>query len=174
MWHDAAAAIKLVHSAAARIRKAVHPGKLHTSVAEPGDLHIDLKGPFPPSLCGKFQYAVIAIDQHTRYVFIAFIQNKSEAPEAVKKIIAEFNATVGTPKEKRKRVTRGGASDSGVSTLQAGGMIALVEDAQQLVLPLDLRRVAGEPCCDDDARRTQSVVGELAAIVTRPSREARF
>ena len=80
-----------------RIRKAAHPGKLHASVAEPGDLHIDLKGPFPPSLCGKFQYAVIAIDQHTRYVFIAFIRNKSEAPEAVKKIIAEFNATVGTP-----------------------------------------------------------------------------
>ena len=86
-----------VHSAAARIRKAAHPGKLHASAAEPGDLHIDLKGPFPPSLCGKFQYAVIAIDQHTRYVFVAFIQNKSEAPEAVKKIIAEFNATVGTP-----------------------------------------------------------------------------
>ena len=86
-----------VHSAAARIRKAAHPGKLHASVAEPGDLHIDLKGPFPPSLCGKFQYAVIAIDQHTRYVFIAFIRNKSEAPEAVKKIIAEFNAIVGTP-----------------------------------------------------------------------------
>ena len=86
-----------VHSAAARIRKAAHPGKLHASAAEPCDLHIDLKGPFPPSLCGKFQYAVIAIDQHTRYVFIAFIRNKSEAPEAVKKIIAEFNATVGTP-----------------------------------------------------------------------------
>ena len=40
---------------------------------------------------------LFAIDEYTRYVFVDFVKLKSEAADAVKRIIAAFNATVGTP-----------------------------------------------------------------------------
>ena len=82
-----------VSDAAARIRRPPHSGSLRPPAAEPGVLHVDLK-----ELCvshGGFRYVVFAIDEHTRYVFIDFIKTKDKAAEAVARIIAAFNATVG-------------------------------------------------------------------------------
>jgi hypothetical protein len=46
-----------VHCAAAQIRRAGHSGAMDTPDPEPGVLHIDLKGPFPLSVSGKFRYS---------------------------------------------------------------------------------------------------------------------
>ena len=58
-----------------------------------------------PDLAEKVRrYVVFAIDEHSRYVFIDFIKLKSEAADAVKRITAAFNATVGTPVDDQGRL----------------------------------------------------------------------
>ena len=90
-----------VHCAASHIRRAAHSGTLDAPDPEPGVLHVDLKGPFPLSVAGKFRYAAFFIDEHSRFVLIEFLHDKSEAIEATKRVIAKFNALVGTPVDER-------------------------------------------------------------------------
>ena len=71
-----------VHCAAAQIRRAGHSGAMDTPDPEPGILHIDLKGPFPLSVTGKFRYAAFVIDEHSRFVFVEFLHDKSEVIDA--------------------------------------------------------------------------------------------
>ena len=61
---------------------------------EPGVLHIDLKE-LVLSI-GGYRYVVFAIDEFARYVFVDYLKVKSEAPASAKRIIAAFNAIVGT------------------------------------------------------------------------------
>ena len=63
---------------------------------EPGILHVDLKGPFPLSVTGKFRYAAFFIDEYSRFVFVEFLHDKSEVIEATKRSMAKFNSLVGT------------------------------------------------------------------------------
>ena len=86
-----------VHCAAAQIRRAGHSRHMDTPDPEPGILHIDLKGPFPLSVAGKFRYAAFVIDEHSRFVFVEFLHDKSEVIDATKRVMAKFNALVGTP-----------------------------------------------------------------------------
>ncbi|KOO32538.1 retrotransposon like protein, partial [Chrysochromulina tobinii] len=79
--------------AATRIKAAAHSGR-REPCTEPGTLHIDLKE-FARSY-GGYQYALIAVDEHTRYIFTQCLRHKSEALDAVKRVVAEFNAIVGT------------------------------------------------------------------------------
>ena len=88
--------IACVDCAVTKIKKVSHTGALHTPAPEPGVLHCDLKGPFPRGINGE-QYAMLCIDEYTRMVFVEFLQFKSEAGEAAKRVIAKFEATVGTP-----------------------------------------------------------------------------
>jgi hypothetical protein len=81
--------------AAARIRRAAHPGTLSAPAPEPGVLHYDLKE-LVLSI-GGYRYVVFAIDEYSRFVFVEFIKLKSDADAAIKRCIAAFNATVGTP-----------------------------------------------------------------------------
>ena len=86
-----------VHCAASQIRQAGHSGTLDTPAAEPGVLHVDLKGPFPISATGKYRYAAFYIDEHTRFVFTEFLHDKSEVIDSTRRVMAKFNALVGTP-----------------------------------------------------------------------------
>jgi hypothetical protein len=85
-----------VWCAAARITKASHSGSLHTPSAEPGILHIDVKGPFPPSIHGN-RYAIFFTEEVTRFVFFEAMKTKDECINATERAIAAFNATVGSP-----------------------------------------------------------------------------
>ena len=81
--------------AAARIKRAPHSSTLSAPAPEPGVLHLDLKELVLS--VGGYRYVVFAIDEHSRYVLIDFIKLKSEVADSVKRIVAAFNATVGTP-----------------------------------------------------------------------------
>jgi len=74
---------------------------MDTPDPEPGILHIDLKGPFPLSVTGKYRYAAFVIDEYSRFVFVEFLHDKSEVIEATKRVIAKFNALVGTPVDEK-------------------------------------------------------------------------
>ena len=69
---------------------------MDTPDPEPGILHVDLKGPFPLSVTGKFRYAAFFIDEYSRFVFVEFLHDKSEVIEATKRSMAKFNSLVGT------------------------------------------------------------------------------
>ena len=86
-----------VHCAAAQIRRAGHSSTMDAPDPVPGILHIDLKGPFPLSVSGKFRYAAFIIDEYSRFVFVEFLHDKSEVVDATKRVMAKFNALVGTP-----------------------------------------------------------------------------
>lgn len=102
-----------MHCAASQIRRAGH--SVDTPEPEPGILHIDLKGPFPLSVTGKFRYAAFIIDEYSRFVIVEFLHDKSEVIEATKRAMAKFNALVGTsvdengvalPRQKIRRLHR--------------------------------------------------------------------
>ena len=40
---------------------------------------------------------MFAIDAHTRYVFVDFLKSKAEVIDATKRVMAKFDAIVGTP-----------------------------------------------------------------------------
>ena len=86
-----------VHCAAAQIKRASHSSTLDTPATEPGDVHVDLKGPFPISAIGKYRYAAIFIDEYTRFVFIEFLHDKSEVIDATRRVMAKFVSLSGTP-----------------------------------------------------------------------------
>ena len=89
--------VTCVHCTAANITKASHSGHLNAPAATPGArLHVDIKGPFVNSIGGK-RYAIFFIDETTRYVWVEFMTNKSEAIAATARVIARFNAEVGVP-----------------------------------------------------------------------------
>ena len=52
-------------------------------------------------MTGKFRYAAFFIDEHSRFVFVEFLHDKSEVVEATKRVMAKFNALVGTPVDER-------------------------------------------------------------------------
>ena len=55
-------------------------------------VHADIVGPFRRSDSGHYQYAIVLIDDHTRFKFAYFLRRKSDAPSAVRKFISRFNA----------------------------------------------------------------------------------
>ena len=77
------------------MKKTPHSGTLTAPAPEPGVLHVDLKEMVRSK--EGYRWVVFAIDEHTRYVFIEFIKSKSEAADAVLRIIAAFDAIVATP-----------------------------------------------------------------------------
>ncbi len=87
--------VSCVHCAAANIRKASHSGALQTPAPVLGKLCFDLKGPMEPSIGGAI-YAAFWIDEYSRKVFTDTLKSKSEVLSACKRVIAKFNATVGT------------------------------------------------------------------------------
>ncbi|MGA0059339.1 MAG: reverse transcriptase domain-containing protein [Planctomycetota bacterium] len=98
---SAPAAGACVSCAAARIKRASHSTTLSAPAPEPGVLHVDLKEMVVS--IGNYRYVVFAIDEYSRYTFIEFIKLKSEAADAVARIIAAFNATVYTPVDEHGR-----------------------------------------------------------------------
>jgi len=83
------------------IKRAPHSGSYDAPAPEPGSLHVDLKELVLS--VGNFRYVVFAIDEYSRYVFVEFIKHKSEAAAAVKRLIAAFDASVGTPIDEHGR-----------------------------------------------------------------------
>ena len=84
-----------VDCAASTIKKSKHSSTLAAPDAEPGELHIDLKE-FVLSR-GGYRYCLFAIEVVSRFVFVDFLKNKSEAAASVLRAKAAFNATVATP-----------------------------------------------------------------------------
>ena len=91
-----ASACTCPHCAVAQAKKPPHSGNLPTPAPTPGKIHMDLKGPFPRSV-GGFMYAAFFIDEHTRYIWVEPLKAKSEAASAFRRVVAHFDATVGTP-----------------------------------------------------------------------------
>jgi len=88
--------VTCVHCAASQIKRTPHSGHLQPPENTPGKLHGDMKGPFPPSIHG-YKYAWFLTDEATRKVWVQFLKQKSDVVDATKRVMAEFNATVGTP-----------------------------------------------------------------------------
>ena len=55
-------------------------------------VHADIVGPFVSSFFGGYKYALVLVDDHTRFKFVYFLKAKSEAPERVRTFIASMNA----------------------------------------------------------------------------------
>ena len=55
-------------------------------------VHADIVGPFTTSFNGGYKYALILVDDHTRFKFVHFLKAKSEAPDRVRTFIASMNA----------------------------------------------------------------------------------
>ena len=55
-------------------------------------VHADIVGPFVGSFFGGHKYALVLVDDHTRFKFVYFLKAKSEAPEKIRTFIASMNA----------------------------------------------------------------------------------
>ena len=54
--------------------------------------HADIVGPFKRSVGGHFRYALVLVDDHSRYKAVHFLQKKSDALKEVRKYVASLNA----------------------------------------------------------------------------------
>ena len=67
------------------------------SVLYPGRLiHADIAGPFRCSTGKQFRWLLVLIDDHTRFKFVYFLKNKSEAPKKAAEFVAQFNHTASS------------------------------------------------------------------------------
>ena len=67
------------------------------SPSYPGRLiHADIAGPFRCSTGKQFRWLLVLIDDHTRFKFVYFLKNKSEAPKKAAEFIAQFNHAAST------------------------------------------------------------------------------
>ena len=57
-------------------------------------VHADIVGPFKRSLVGSFQYMLVLVDDHSRFISVHFLTSKDEALTQVKKFVASLNAMV--------------------------------------------------------------------------------
>jgi hypothetical protein len=71
-----APAINCASCAEARITQAAHRGTLSTPAPEAGVLHVDLKEMVISA--EGFRYFLVAVDEFTRFIFIAFLKYKSD------------------------------------------------------------------------------------------------
>ena len=79
------------YNAIANARRSAHTADAY-SPSHPGRLvHTDIVGPFKRSRRG-YRYALIFIDDHSRFKFVYFLKAKSEAPAMARRFIARFNA----------------------------------------------------------------------------------
>ena len=83
-----ASAINCASCAEARITQAAHRGTLSTPAPEAGVLHVDLKEMVISA--EGFRYFLVAVDEFTRFIFIAFLKYKSEAGAELLAIRDEF------------------------------------------------------------------------------------
>ena len=65
------------------VYRSSYPGRL---------VHGDIVGPFKTSAIGSFQYALVLVDDHTRYKFVRFLKKKSDALKEMRLFVANFNA----------------------------------------------------------------------------------
>ena len=84
--------------AKANAKKTSHPGSMPTPAVEPGRLHVDIKGPMVLARDNSL-YAMFAVDEATRFVWVAFMTDKTTASQtrAMQEIITNFNNTVYIP-----------------------------------------------------------------------------
>ena len=55
-------------------------------------VHADIVGPFVSAFFGGHKYALILVDDHTRFKFVYFMKAKSEAPDKIRSFIASMNS----------------------------------------------------------------------------------
>ena len=55
-------------------------------------VHADIVGPFVSSFFGGYKYALVLVDDHTRFKFVYFLKAKSEAPDKIRAFISSMNA----------------------------------------------------------------------------------
>eukprot|EP00965_Chrysotila_dentata_P066087 2188170-Pleurochrysis_carterae.AAC.1 len=72
-----------------------HPGRL---------IHVDLAGPFLPSIDGGRRYALIIVDDHTRFKAVHTLRHKHEAPAHVRQLLASFTALLNSGRDTPTRV----------------------------------------------------------------------
>ena len=70
-----------------------HQGVKPRKTSRPGQVvHADIAGPFVSSASGGYRYALILVDDFTRYKWVYFMRKKSEAPDYTRTFISSFNA----------------------------------------------------------------------------------
>lgn len=70
-----------------------HPSSKPSRTKRPGQLvYADIAGPLVCSASGAHQYALVFVDDHSRYKWVYFMRKKSEAPAYVRTFIASFNS----------------------------------------------------------------------------------
>ena len=70
-----------------------HTGRRKRNTTRPGQLvHADIAGPFAQSAAGGYRYALVFVDDFSRYKWVYFMRNKSEAPDYTRTFIGTFNS----------------------------------------------------------------------------------
>ena len=65
-------------------KKASHKGTDTSSITEPHQLlHIDLFGPVNVMSMSKKQYALVIVDDYSKYTWVLFLHSKDETPQMV-------------------------------------------------------------------------------------------
>ena len=59
-------------------------------------MHGDIVGPFKRSLVGSYQYMLVLVDDHSRFISVRFLTHKSEALTEIRSYVAELNALVNS------------------------------------------------------------------------------
>ena len=61
-------------------------------------VHADIVGPFKRSLVGSYQYMLVLVDDHSRFISVHFLARKSDAPQEIRAYVANLNAMVNSTK----------------------------------------------------------------------------
>jgi transposase InsO family protein len=96
--------LSCAHCTEANATHVPHAGSGYTPSHVGRAIHADIVGPFRRSIVGKHQYMLVLIDDHSRFKAVYFMQAKSEAPDLIKRYVAQFNAYASRGKDKPVRI----------------------------------------------------------------------
>ena len=67
-------------------------------------VHGDIVGPFKRSLVGSYQYMLVLVDDHSRFISVHFLAHKSDALQEIRAYVANLNAMVNSTKAEAAQI----------------------------------------------------------------------
>ena len=81
-----------------------HKGNLYKPSRVGRLVHADIVGPFKRTMIGSYQYMLVLVDDHSRFISVRMLAHKSDALAEIRAYVAELNALINVGKAEATQI----------------------------------------------------------------------